>query len=183
MFRLLKDDVMVQFTVMGLVLMVLLAGLTSAVLSSTLDRQSDIMSGVVGGGFILVYGGLLAIVWRARNTIMTQKGFESLNSELNKQIQAKTAELQRTVDQLAEEAAERERSDEALREVFSAYVRQITDSKRLEGGDSPHSQELEAMVKMANVLTQPGSFSQKAHLVLAELGQSPDRSNGASSEN
>lgn len=215
-FRLVKDDVMVQFTVTGLVLMVLLAVLTSAVLSSRLDRQNDLLVqhganmmagtpikdadrfsipslqkdvnatrwitfGVVGGGFFLVYGGLVAIVWRARNTIVTQKGFESLNSDLNKQIQTKTAELQQTVDQLAEEAAERVRTDEALREMFGAYVRQITDRKRLEGGDSSRSQELEAMIKMANILTQPGSFSQKAHLVLAELGQgNPERSNGAS---
>ena len=219
MFRLLKDDVMVQFTVTGLVLIVLLAGLTSAVLSSRLDRQSDLLVqhgaammagapikdadrfsipslrqdvittrwitfGIVGGGFFLVYGGLVAIVWRARNTIVTQKGFESLNSELNEQIQGKTAELQRTADQLAEEAAERVRTDHALREMFSAYVRQMTDRKRLEGGDSSHSQELEAMIKMADVLTQPGSFSQKAHRVLAELGHSgPVRSNGASTEN
>ena len=215
MFRLLKDDVMVQFAVTGLILIVLLAGLTPAVLSSRLDRQSDLlvqhgaamMAGasikdadrfsipslrkdviatrwITFGVVVLVYGGLVAIVWRAHNTIMTQKGFESLNSKLNKQIQGKTAEIQRTVDQLADEAAERVRTDHALREMFSAYVRQMTDHKRLEGGDSPYSQELEAMIKMANVLTQPGSFSQKAHRVLAELGHSNgDRSNGASAEN
>ncbi len=57
--------------------------------------------GSVAGGFVVLYGGLVSIVWGGWRTIVRQRSqLQSFNVELEKQVQERTAELRETQERL-----------------------------------------------------------------------------------
>lgn len=128
----LRNNLLVQFSVLSLVIMVMLAISISSVLTSRLDRNVDLLKdhgaammsgvmiqpsdpysiqslsndvgalrwityGVVGFGFLALYGGLVTIVWRGWRTINRQ---QTALTEANRRMEIANAELKQSNQEL-----------------------------------------------------------------------------------
>ena len=77
-------------------------------LTRDIDHIRLITFGVVGGGFVVLYAGLVTIVWRGWRTIKAQQqSLESFNAELESRMRERTSQLQQANQELAGEIAER----------------------------------------------------------------------------
>jgi signal transduction histidine kinase len=66
-----------------------------------INNMRSWLFGSIAVGFVLLYGGLVSIVWGGRRTITRQRSqLQSFNAELEKQVQERTAELREAQAQL-----------------------------------------------------------------------------------
>ena len=92
-------------------------------------------AGAVGIGFVILYVGLVSIVWRGWRTITTQRGqLEQFNAELAGRINEANAELTAKVEevnaynrQLTSEVSERRRAEKALKQTATELERSNAD--------------------------------------------------------
>ncbi|MFQ6028386.1 MAG: ATP-binding protein [Dehalococcoidia bacterium] len=96
-----KENLLVQFSVVGFVIMVVLTVVVSAIMVAILNNQLPIIEGrqwvtytVLAGGFVILYGSLVATVWRGWVIVARHRAqLESANMELTKRVEASAEEL------------------------------------------------------------------------------------------
>ena len=95
--------------------------------------------GAVGIGFVILYVGLVSVVWRGWRTITRQRGqLEQFNAELAGRVNEASAELTVKVGevnaynrQLTSEVSERRRAEEALRQQAGELERSNSELRQL----------------------------------------------------
>ena len=103
-----KENLLVQFSVVGFLIMVALTVVVSAVMVAALNNQLPIIEGnpwmtstVLAGGFIILYGSLVAIVWRGLVIVARHRAqLESANMVFTKIVEA-TSEEMAVIDEIA----------------------------------------------------------------------------------
>lgn len=74
--------------------------------------------GIIGGGFLVLYGGLVSIVWRGWGTIVRQRRqLESVNATLEEKVEERVKELRDANEQLLAETAQRQQLEEQLQQA------------------------------------------------------------------
>jgi signal transduction histidine kinase/ActR/RegA family two-component response regulator/putative methionine-R-sulfoxide reductase with GAF domain len=126
-----KENLLVQFSVIGFLFMVAFTVVVSAIMVATLNNRITIIDGhqwvssvVLVGGFAALYGGLVTVVWRgwvivARHRVL----LESANRELTKIVEASAEEVA-VIDEIAKLVT-------TTLEIAEVYERFALEIKRL----------------------------------------------------
>ncbi|MFQ6029631.1 MAG: GAF domain-containing protein, partial [Dehalococcoidia bacterium] len=150
--RLFKENLLVQFSAVSLVVMTLIGVIIAVVLTQRLAVHIDLMDailspqnqflnndidsirwitmGLVVGGFVLIYAALLYIVWRGWKTILQQREqLESVSYGLEDQLQSSIREMA-VVDEVARIITATLEIDEVY-EKFAQEVNKLVDFDRI----------------------------------------------------
>ena len=151
----------IRGAVVGSLLVLLFNGSLSAITTDDSFGRWLTTGGLLGFGALLavgiVVGWLRQLKASAEREIAERKRAESrlndANLDLEQRVAARTEDLSESNSRLVNEVAERVLAEEGLHQ---------------------RSREMEALFRIANVLSQPGTFDEKAHGVLLELGKVAD---------
>ncbi|MFQ6027484.1 MAG: hypothetical protein ACE5Q6_08335 [Dehalococcoidia bacterium] len=150
--RLIKENLLVQFSVVSLAVMTLIGVIIAVVLTERLGAHIDLMDailspqnqllnndinsirsitmGLMVGGFVLLYAALLYIVWRGWKTILRQRQqLESVSFGLEDQLQSNLQETA-VVDEVARIITDTLEIDEVY-EKFAQEVKKLVDFDRI----------------------------------------------------